>query len=293
MGMNIYESIDDFNRIMGKPRKSRLDTCVMSIIKSCDVADFNPYHIRKQTQHYCDIFVFNEMNADIIFDGVKDCLWTCYNESKEPTLEMFHSFFDVLYDFRCGVRTWGMTHKINTIDDINFEDVELDDTYFKYANVSYEWDYNYNDANEKEWFLIKYEDNDEVFYKEKLRTDDLLNIMKNDILNDLKTKTYEEESIELGHDNYDYFDVTEEELFDSYKNIYFYLAKLLGSLKQTSIMFKNMGIDGFKGKSFGYSYDDGQDGDFNTGDYIVCVINMEKLKYVKPSIVTSKDFKRY
>ena len=121
--MDIYESIDDFNRVMKNPRKSRLDACVMSIIKSCDVSDFNPYTIRKKTEHYCDIFVFNEMNTDIIFDGVKDCLWTCYNESKEPNLEIFHSFFDVLYDFRCGVRTWGMTHKINTIDDINFEDL--------------------------------------------------------------------------------------------------------------------------------------------------------------------------
>ena len=62
--MNIYESIDDFNRVMKKPRKSRLVTCVMSIIKSCDVSGFNPYHIRKQTEHYCDIFVFNEMIDD-------------------------------------------------------------------------------------------------------------------------------------------------------------------------------------------------------------------------------------
>ena len=121
--MNIYESLDDFNRIMKHPRKSRLDACVMSIIRSCDVSDFNPYHIRKKTEHYCNIFVLNEIDTDIIFDSVKDCLWTCYNESKEPTLEVFHSFFDVLYDFRCGTRTWGMTHKINTIDDVTYENL--------------------------------------------------------------------------------------------------------------------------------------------------------------------------
>jgi hypothetical protein len=140
--MNIYESIDDFNRVMKKPRKSRLDTCVMSIIKSCDVSLFNPYHIRKQTEHYCDIFVFNEMNTDIIFDSVKDCLWTCYNESKEPTLEMFHSFFDVLYNFKCGTRNWGMTHKINTLENVTFD--ALVDTFgnpdtINRANSEVEW----------------------------------------------------------------------------------------------------------------------------------------------------------
>ena len=65
--MNIYESLDDFNRIMKHPRKSRLDACVMSIIRSCDVSDFNPYHIRKKTEHYCNIFVLNEATPCKIF----------------------------------------------------------------------------------------------------------------------------------------------------------------------------------------------------------------------------------
>ena len=152
MGMNIYESIDDFNRIMGQPRKSRLDACVMSIIKSCDVSEFNPYHIRKQTEHYCDIFVFNEMNTDIIFDSVKDCLWTSYNESKEPTLEMFHSFFDELYYFKSGTRSWGMTHKINTLEDVTFD--ALVDTFGKpnvinRVNLEAEWNitFEHEDVN--------------------------------------------------------------------------------------------------------------------------------------------------
>jgi hypothetical protein len=79
---------------------------------------------------------------------------------------MFHSFFDVLYDFKFGTIGWGMTHKINTLEDITFED--LVDTFgkpdtIKRVNSEVEWNITFtHDGISKFCRIYNIKDNSDI-----------------------------------------------------------------------------------------------------------------------------------
>jgi hypothetical protein len=162
----------------------------------------------------------------------------------------------------------------------NFEDM-----YYNLGdNIYYDWDYydtksaKYNNKPEG-YFLAKWVDNKIVDEFYGLKPEDVITtISKLNDVGEFSNLYYEDENIEI----------KKNELFEEYDNLYFYLTKLLKSSKEASKLFSNMGIDGFKAKGVGVDKVA-----FEESDYIVNIINPNKLNDIKSKIVTSKDVEQY
>ena len=166
----------------------------------------------------------------------------------------------------------------------NFDDFEFDDLDYQLGNILYTWDYydeKYaNSANKPVgWFLLKFVDREVVYEKYGLKPEDILPLMKQ-FSNDVSMKD------EIIDDEMD-FGFTKDNLFDNYHNIYFYMAKKLGSFRESSKLFANLGIVGFKTEGVGI---EGVYLDDN--DYIVNIINPSHLTDVKRKKVTKEQFSK-
>jgi hypothetical protein len=85
--------------------------------------------------------------------------------------------------------------------------------------------------------------------------------------------------------DYPHIDFTKQNIFESYDNLYFYLALFLKSLKKTSQFFAlELGIDGFITKSVGVD-----DVELDSDDYILTLLNANIIRKVNTKEVTEKD----
>lgn len=106
-----------------------------------------------------------------------------------------------------------------------------------------------------------------------------------------KTKSGEIDSFNYwdvyGDEDGDYpqIEFTKQNIFESYNNLYFYLALFLKSLKKTSQYFASeLGVDGFITKGVGID-----DVDLDVGDYILTLLNPNIIAKVNTTEVTEKD----
>jgi hypothetical protein len=167
---------------------------------------------------------------------------------------------------------------------VKFNDDEFDISSGNYdlgSNISYEW-YFVDDDESKEYnikkgyYFERHVDNDLVNEEFFLTADELLDNIKS--YNDVGVAEYVEISdIEIYRD----------EIFNNYRNLYFYISTKLNSIKAASKFIATLGIDGFRSKSVGV------DGiHLNPDDYIVCIINPSKINDVDGKKVTSNHFKK-
>lgn len=89
--------------------------------------------------------------------------------------------------------------------------------------------------------------------------------------------------------DYPHIEFTKQNIFESYDNLYFYLALFLKSLKKTSEFFgSELGVDGFITKSVGVD-----DVELDSNDYILTLLNPNIISKVNTKEVTEKDKQIY
>ena len=170
--------------------------------------------------------------------------------------------------------------------DNNFYDafeVKFDDSKFNFDeygyelgdNILYDWD---NESVEGTYTISKLVKNGK--YWKGVSTE--AGFKKDEIL--AKIKSYNDVG-ELSHVKiYDEV-IRKDEIFNSYNKLYFYISAKLNSLKEGAKFMVTLGIDGFKTKGVRV------DGVFfKESDYIINILNPDKITNVKAEKVREKDY---